>query len=243
MTDIRWWTGWTARQANAALAALDVAEVAPRRRRHRVRPGRRRRSRCARPKRGWRSCPGLDPTTMGWKERDWYLGDHGAALFDRNGNAGPTIVGRRPGDRRLGADGGRRRSRPSCSSAVDRATERRVQPNAIGSPRGSATCGSCLGSALPSRRSSRRRRGVPHLRDQQQRADEEPDRPDERAEVRDGDVRDLAGLGVDVGGERRDQERDRARRGSSRRSTTTRRASARRTTRGTPRTTPASSRP
>ena len=28
---------------------------------------------------------------MGWKERDWYLGDHGAALFDRNGNAGPTI--------------------------------------------------------------------------------------------------------------------------------------------------------
>ena len=38
--------------------------------------------------------PGLDPTTMGWKERSWYLDEHGAfgrSLFDRNGNAGPTI--------------------------------------------------------------------------------------------------------------------------------------------------------
>ena len=30
-------------------------------------------------------------TTMGWKERDWYLGAHGPTLFDRNGNAGPTV--------------------------------------------------------------------------------------------------------------------------------------------------------
>lgn len=35
--------------------------------------------------------PALDPTTMGWKERDWFLGEHGPLLFDRNGNAGPTI--------------------------------------------------------------------------------------------------------------------------------------------------------
>jgi hypothetical protein len=28
---------------------------------------------------------------MGWKERDWYLGSHAAELFDRNGNAGPTV--------------------------------------------------------------------------------------------------------------------------------------------------------
>ena len=35
--------------------------------------------------------PGLDPTIMGWKERDWYLGAHAARLFDRNGNAGPTV--------------------------------------------------------------------------------------------------------------------------------------------------------
>src|SRR6185312_11483280 len=35
--------------------------------------------------------PALDPTTMGWKERGWYLGPHAASLFDRNGNAGPTV--------------------------------------------------------------------------------------------------------------------------------------------------------
>ncbi len=28
---------------------------------------------------------------MGWQSRDWYLGGHKAALFDSNGNAGPTI--------------------------------------------------------------------------------------------------------------------------------------------------------
>jgi hypothetical protein len=35
--------------------------------------------------------PTLDPTTMGWKERDWYLGPHASVLFDSNGNAGPTV--------------------------------------------------------------------------------------------------------------------------------------------------------
>jgi hypothetical protein len=35
--------------------------------------------------------PALDSTTMGWKERDWYLGAHGTELFDTNGNAGPTV--------------------------------------------------------------------------------------------------------------------------------------------------------
>lgn len=34
--------------------------------------------------------PVLDPTVMGWKERDWYLGPHAPELFDRNGNAGTT---------------------------------------------------------------------------------------------------------------------------------------------------------
>jgi hypothetical protein len=34
--------------------------------------------------------PGLDPTTMGWYERDWYLGPHRAAIFDTTGNGGMT---------------------------------------------------------------------------------------------------------------------------------------------------------
>ena len=35
--------------------------------------------------------PALDPTTMGWQNRGWFLGEHAKALFDTNGNAGPTL--------------------------------------------------------------------------------------------------------------------------------------------------------
>jgi hypothetical protein len=35
--------------------------------------------------------PALDPTPMGWQARDWFLGAHRAALFDRTGNIGPTV--------------------------------------------------------------------------------------------------------------------------------------------------------
>ena len=35
--------------------------------------------------------PALDPTPMGWQARDWFLGQHRAALFDRTGNIGPTV--------------------------------------------------------------------------------------------------------------------------------------------------------
>ena len=33
--------------------------------------------------------PALDPTPMGYVERDWFLGPHAPALFDRSGNIGP----------------------------------------------------------------------------------------------------------------------------------------------------------
>ena len=35
--------------------------------------------------------PPLDPTTMGWFERDWYLGDYKPQLFDSTGNGGPAV--------------------------------------------------------------------------------------------------------------------------------------------------------
>jgi hypothetical protein len=35
--------------------------------------------------------PALDPTPMGWRDRGWFLGEHGPALFDRSGNIGPTV--------------------------------------------------------------------------------------------------------------------------------------------------------
>lgn len=34
--------------------------------------------------------PGLDVTTMGWYDRDWYLAPHRGQVFDTNGNGGPT---------------------------------------------------------------------------------------------------------------------------------------------------------
>ncbi len=51
--------------------------------------------------------PGLDVTTMGWQDRDWYLGAHRGEVFDRNGNAGPTVWcdGRVVGGWRQDADG------------------------------------------------------------------------------------------------------------------------------------------
>jgi hypothetical protein len=35
--------------------------------------------------------PALDPTPMGWSQREWFLGEHARKLFDRTGNVGPTV--------------------------------------------------------------------------------------------------------------------------------------------------------
>lgn len=51
--------------------------------------------------------PPLDPATMGWAERGWYLGPHRSQLFDTAGNAGPTAwwAGRIVGGWRQRSDG------------------------------------------------------------------------------------------------------------------------------------------
>ncbi|MEH3142053.1 MAG: winged helix DNA-binding domain-containing protein [Mycobacterium kyogaense] len=87
LTDVKWWFGTTLTWARKALSAIDAEEIRldeglgfvlpddtdePD-----VEPW------CA-------LLPSLDPTTMGWFDRDWYLGPHRAEVFDRNGNAGPT---------------------------------------------------------------------------------------------------------------------------------------------------------
>ena len=91
LADLQWWAGWAAGTARRAMAAIGAIEVD-------VDEGA-----------GWIAAddlgephdeewlaflPALDPTTMGWKQRSWYLGDlgsFGGPVFDRNGNAGPTI--------------------------------------------------------------------------------------------------------------------------------------------------------
>jgi len=91
MTDVRWWTGWTARLTTSTLSAVDAVEV---RLASDTEPAWVLPDDVAveEPPGQWVALlPSLDPTTMGWKRREWYLGAHADELFDRNGNAGPTI--------------------------------------------------------------------------------------------------------------------------------------------------------
>lgn len=91
VADLQWWAGWTAGVTRKALAAADAVEVDLEDGVGWVLPNDRGDDRSS----PWIAfLPALDPTTMGWKERSWYLGAHrtfGDRLFDRNGNAGPTI--------------------------------------------------------------------------------------------------------------------------------------------------------
>jgi hypothetical protein len=88
--DLTWWTGWTVAAIKTALAANDAVEVTldggatgfalPD-------------DLAATPEPDpWIAfLPALDATTMGWKDRDWYLGPHRPRVFDTIGNAGPTV--------------------------------------------------------------------------------------------------------------------------------------------------------
>ncbi|KPI03833.1 protein of unknown function DUF1006 [Actinobacteria bacterium OK074] len=92
--DLKWWTGWKVTDVRRALASIGAVEVSleggatayvtpedvelP-------------------PPEGesepWAALlPGLDPTAMGWQDRDWYLAPESRpALFDGSGNIGPTV--------------------------------------------------------------------------------------------------------------------------------------------------------
>jgi hypothetical protein len=88
--DIRWWLGSTLAAVRRALSDLGAVEVdlqddgatgylLP----DDLEP--------TEPVEPWAALlPPLDPTTMGWRVRSWYLGPHRDELFDRAGNAGPT---------------------------------------------------------------------------------------------------------------------------------------------------------
>jgi hypothetical protein len=87
--DIKWWTGWTMGEVRRVLAGIGAAEVTldgavgyvlatdleP----------------VPAPEPWVALLPALDPTVMGWTGREFFLGGHGPALFDRSGNPGPTI--------------------------------------------------------------------------------------------------------------------------------------------------------
>ena len=89
LSDLQWWTGWTAGQVRAALGQLTTTEVDLDGTPGVVLAG----DEDPEPAPGaWAALlPALDPTPMGWRERGWFLGEHGPALFDRSGNIGPTV--------------------------------------------------------------------------------------------------------------------------------------------------------
>ena len=88
-TDLQWWTGWTAATTRSALRDCGAVEVSLGEGPGWVAPGD---EEPVQPVGPWVALlPGLDPTTMGWKQRDWYLPAAAADAFDRMGNAGPTI--------------------------------------------------------------------------------------------------------------------------------------------------------
>ena len=86
--DIKWWLGSTVAAVRTALADLHVVEVDLDGQTGYLLPDD---LASTEPVEPWAALlPPLDPTTMGWIERQWYLGSYKADLFDTSGNAGPT---------------------------------------------------------------------------------------------------------------------------------------------------------
>lgn len=88
--DLQWWAGWTVATTTRALADIGALEVTlddgqgfvlP----DDLEPG-------APEEPSVALLPGLDPSTMGWKQRAFHLDPaHVGLLFDRNGNGGPAV--------------------------------------------------------------------------------------------------------------------------------------------------------
>lgn len=88
--DLKWWTGWGLREVRAALAACGAVPVDLAVGEGYVLPDD---TEAVPEPEPWAALlPGLDPTPMGWTQRDWYLpAEHRTDLFDRSGNIGPTV--------------------------------------------------------------------------------------------------------------------------------------------------------
>jgi hypothetical protein len=86
--DLQWWMGWTVRRTKQALTDCGAVEAE------------------LEGEAGWLAAedpplgpvepwvavlPGLDPTIMGWKQREWYLPKTSMEVFDTVGNGGPSL--------------------------------------------------------------------------------------------------------------------------------------------------------
>ncbi|MFJ9243034.1 winged helix DNA-binding domain-containing protein [Streptomyces sp. NPDC101776] len=89
--DLKWWTGWRVTEVRRALASIGAERVALDEGVGYVAAGDL--APPSGPAEPWAALlPGLDPTAMGWQQRDWYLPPElRPALFDGSGNVGPTV--------------------------------------------------------------------------------------------------------------------------------------------------------
>ncbi|HEY0811695.1 MAG TPA: winged helix DNA-binding domain-containing protein [Pseudonocardia sp.] len=104
--DLAWWAGWTVAVTERALADVGAVEVVVDEGTGFVLPDDVDPPLPAPPSAVL--LPGLDPSTMGWKQRSFHLADADVPLlFDRNGNGGPTawVDGRIVGAWHRRADG------------------------------------------------------------------------------------------------------------------------------------------
>jgi hypothetical protein len=88
VADLKWWLGSTVAAVRTALADVDAVEVDLEDRAGVVLPDDLEPVDAVEPYATL--LPALDPTTMGWHEREWYLGPHKAHIFDTAGNGGAT---------------------------------------------------------------------------------------------------------------------------------------------------------
>ena len=89
VADLKWWTGWTVGHTRQALSAAGAVEADLDGETGFVLPEDLDKIGKQPP---WVALlPALDPTPMGWAQRQWYLGDYAAAVFDNTGNVGPTV--------------------------------------------------------------------------------------------------------------------------------------------------------
>lgn len=103
--DLKWWLGSPVKAVHAALADVGAVEVDLGGQTGYLLPDDLDPVDAVEP---WAALlPQLDPTTMGWYERAWYLGPYKEQLFDTSGNGGPTVWwdGRIVGGWRQDADG------------------------------------------------------------------------------------------------------------------------------------------
>jgi hypothetical protein len=88
LTDVKWWFGNTLTWARNALRDIDAVQVDLDGETGYALPDDLDAEPDVEP---WCALlPGLDVTTMGWYDRQWYVGEHRGQVFDRNGNAGTS---------------------------------------------------------------------------------------------------------------------------------------------------------